>query len=274
MNLNSLKSAAFYKSSPKLFALLFSLRGFIRRSGVSCEYIESKNLYKVTHHPEIRLASTKSRALMYIDGFDWRANSIFKSYLLDKLEFPADSVIVDCGANVGDFYLGLKLNLSKKFRYIGFEPSPIDFYCLENNINSNISEVSLHQKALWNENRDITFYLHPESASSSIIEPRFFESKTVVSAIRLDQEITFPLFLLKVEAEGAEPEVLAGASRLLPYVNYVVVDVGPERGRLEEETRDQVVEFLDELEFEILIENKGHRKIILFKNKRMMKDYL
>jgi FkbM family methyltransferase len=270
LNLNSLKSAIYYRSSPKLFAKLFSLRGLIRRSGVSCQYIESRNLYKVTDHSNSRLASTKSRALMYIDGFNWRANSIFKTYLLDHLDFPADAIIVDCGANVGDFYLGLKLNLGKKFRYIGYEPSPTDFYCLENNFGANTSDVSLHQKALWNENKDITFYLHPESASSSIIEPRFFESQTVVSARRLDQEMSFPLFLLKVEAEGAEPEVLEGASGVLRNVNFVVVDVGPERGKLEEETRNQVVELLNEIGFEILIENKGHRKIILFKNTRVV----
>lgn len=274
MNLKSLKSTIYYWSSPNLFAKLFSLRGFIRRSGVSCQYIKSKNLYKVNDHSNSRLASTKSRALMYIDGFDWRANSIFKTYLLDNLEFPTNAAIVDCGANVGDFYLGLKLNLGKKFRYIGFEPSPIDFYCLENNVETDTNYIHLHQKALWKESKNITFYLHSESASSSIIEPKIFESQTVVSAVRLDQEISFPLFLLKVEAEGAEPEVLEGASKLLPNVKFVVVDVGPERGKLEEETRDQVVNLLTELGFQILIENKGHRKVILFENKSEVKDYL
>jgi len=36
--------------------------------------------------------------------------------------------------------------------------------------------------------------------------------------------------LLKLEAEGAEPEILQGAKQTLPHVMYVAADLGPERG--------------------------------------------
>ena len=157
---------------------------------------------------------------------------------------------------------------NESFEYIGYEPSPVDFLCLQDNVKSITGDVHLRQNAIWNESKELVFFLDVESASSSIIEPKTFNSRTVVSAVRLDEQLFTPVFLIKVEAEGAEPEVLQGAIKLLPKVQYIVVDVGPERGKLEEETRDEVVRFMHYEGFEILRENQGHRKVVLFKNKR------
>ena len=266
--LNSLKSKIYLGSSPFLFAKLFNLRGKLRDTGISCHFIESKRVYVVSDKRVTRLASTNSRVLMYADGFTKRANSLFRTYLLDGLKFPSNALVVDCGANIGDFYLALANNVNESFEYIGYEPSPVDFLCLQDNVKSITGDVHLRQNALWNESKELVFFLDIESASSSIIEPKTFNSRTVVSAVRLDEQLFTPVFLIKVEAEGAEPEVLQGAIKLLPKVQYIVVDVGPERGKLEEETRDEVVRFMHDEGFEILRENQGHRKVVLFKNKR------
>jgi hypothetical protein len=73
--------------------------------------------------------------------------------------------------------------------------------------------------------------------------------------------------LLKLEAEGAEPEVLEGAISVLNSIDYVSADVGPERGIHEQETRDTVVNFLEAHGFELIKESKGHRKIVLLRRK-------
>jgi len=56
--------------------------------------------------------------------------------------------------------------------------------------------------------------------------------------------------LLKVEAEGMEPEVLAGAHQTLQRVDYVAVDAGPERGG--ENTVPAVLNALTSAGFEVL----------------------
>ena len=56
--------------------------------------------------------------------------------MLDKIEFNSGDTVVDCGANVGELYQGLKNNINN-LNYIGFEPDPIVFRCLEKNVNSN-----------------------------------------------------------------------------------------------------------------------------------------
>lgn len=71
--------------------------------------------------------------------------------------------------------------------------------------------------------------------------------------------------MLKLEAEGAEPEVLYGASTVLSNIHYISADVGPERGKFEESTQYEVVEFLSKNNF--VIERKNQfRKTILFRN--------
>ena len=56
--------------------------------------------------------------------------------------------------------------------------------------------------------------------------------------------------LLKIEAEGFEPEVLAGASEAISRTEYIAIDAGPERGG--ENTVAQTLNLLSDAQFEIV----------------------
>ena len=58
--------------------------------------------------------------------------------------------------------------------------------------------------------------------------------------------------VLKVEAEGAEPEVLRGATQTLPKCRYVTVDCGRERGVDRESTLRDVCNILFDCGFFIV----------------------
>ena len=72
--------------------------------------------------------------------------------------------------------------------------------------------------------------------------------------------------LLKLEAEGAEPEILQGANLILPNIEYVVVDVGAERRLKYETTLVNTVNFLIKNNFD-LVKLGVPRLMCLFKNK-------
>lgn len=73
--------------------------------------------------------------------------------------------------------------------------------------------------------------------------------------------------LLKLEAEGAEPEVLEGCGDLLQQIEYITADLGPERGVSQESTLVPVVNYLLAHNFELL--EVGHTRIVgLFRNKK------
>ena len=73
--------------------------------------------------------------------------------------------------------------------------------------------------------------------------------------------------LLKIEAEGAEPEVLIGAEQTIKLCEYISVDAGPERGIEQKTTIKEVKQFLLSRNF-TLIQKSFDRVVLLFKNKK------
>jgi FkbM family methyltransferase len=199
--------------------------------------------------------------LSYTGGFRARAEYVANTYALNLIDFKSGDLVVDCGANMGDLEYYLRKH-APGVVYMGYEPNPHDFICLENNVGA----LNCRNIGLWNLDGFIPFYVNDAHASSSFIEPPEFTEIIEIPASTLSAE--FPvekIKLLKLEAEGAEPEVLQGAHPILNNIDYISADVGPERGVQEEETRDFVVDFLTSSGFELINESRGHRKIVLFK---------
>ena len=76
--------------------------------------------------------------------------------------------------------------------------------------------------------------------------------------------------LLKIEAEGAEPEILMGIKNNLSKINYIAIDVSAERGENNSFTITECVNFLSKNNFKFLnffIEGKKNERVsILFQN--------
>ena len=81
----------------------------------------------------------------------------------------------------------------------------------------------------------------------------------------MDSYINGPIKLLKLEGEGAEPEILEGIGDKLSLIEYIAADVGFERGVSEESTLAETTNYLLKKGFEISEINKG-RLCILYKN--------
>jgi len=236
--------------------LHFRLQGkkirFLARDGVI--EVFANNLLWTTH---------RGRAHLYTNGLLNRGAAIGKSYLLENIDFEDGDTVVDCGANMGDLQLWFEDKLIK-IKYLGIEPNPLDFKCLAKNM---LLDSSCINFALWNESGKLRFWIDSRSASSSLIQPPTYSEITDVRAIRLDElQGLGRIKLLKVEGEGAEPEILLGAKGILNNIQYISVDVGPERGVDQVPTRSEVISFLQENNFTIVLQNPYHRKTVLFKN--------
>jgi FkbM family methyltransferase len=253
-------------NNPWLFSQFVNLRAIVKLSTVRCDYIPSLGVFQVEYEGATRFASVNSRVLSYLDGFSFRAAYIGQTYMLSSIPFRDGDLVVDCGANMGDLEIYLR-EKAPKVRYVGFEPNPHDFVCLQRNV----GDSRARNIGLWNQEGSIPFYVNDAHASSSFIQPPEFTQLVDIPASTLSAQ--FPnerIRLLKLEAEGAEPEVLEGAISILNCIDYVSADVGPERGILEQETRDTVVHFLEAHGFELVKESKGHRKIVLLRRKDLV----
>jgi len=234
----------------------FGLRGMSTRFRSNGEIIEvtEGDLFWTTH---------RNRAHLYSNGLLERGAAIGKSYLLENIDFEDGDLVVDCGANMGDLQLWFLLK-DIKIKYLGIEPNPSDFQCLSRNLLPGSSCLNV---ALWNENGNLKFWVDTESASSSLIEPPNHTKVISIESVRIDGlENLDRIKLLKVEGEGAEPEILLGAAKLLEKIHYISVDVGPERGLEQLSTRADVSKIMSEFDYKVVLENPYHRETILFEN--------
>ena len=190
-------------------------------------------------------------------GFDFYSRSVKKrgnvladSYCLKHVKFSSDDIVIDCGANYGDLflYLGDKINESN---YVALEPSPIEYQCLLNNV----PKARVLNLGLSNSNGELDFYLCSESGDSSLVEPKNYTEVVKVSVRTLDSLVDELKIkkcrLLKLEAEGWEPEILDGAKEFIKLCDYVAIDGGLERGVSEEATFPAINNFLLKSGFEM-----------------------
>lgn len=180
----------------------------------------------------------KGRFRFYKKGPEKRVHDLAKNYFIDTIKFEGGDVVIDCGANIGELFFYFKNNISD-IEYIEFEPSPREFECLKLNIKGNSAYNIGHEES------SLDFYISSQGADSSIIQPKSYSHVKKIKASRLDDVYKSKkrIKLLKLEAEGAEPEVLLGCGTLLDNIEYVAADLGFERGIKEESTFLPVANF-------------------------------
>lgn len=71
--------------------------------------------------------------MAYAYGVKKRAQSLADCYFLNEIDFNDGDIFLDCGANVRDLKIWFDLN-NININYVAFEPSPIEFDCLEENV--------------------------------------------------------------------------------------------------------------------------------------------
>lgn len=164
------------------------------------------------------------------DGVGNRLKSIAKKYQSDTVYVEPGDVVIDVGANVGEFSISIHEIAATCF---AFEPDPVAYKCLEANALKK-ANIKTFKSALSDKAGEMIFYLAAKTADSSLVEPMVPHIKSTINVHKLDD--LFPslgvgsIDFLKVEAEGWEPEVLRGAKMILmTKVRKVAVDAGPER---------------------------------------------
>jgi FkbM family methyltransferase len=214
---------------------------------------------------ETILIARRNRHRYYKRGVQARLDQLAGQYCLDGVSFSKGDKIIDCGANIGEIGVW-----AKRFgvEYIPFEPEDLEATCCD--ANAFEGEAKTQRLALWYEDTELTFYSKPDTADGSLIEINDFNAVRKVKAVRFDNFIKQfdddSIRLFKVEAEGAEPEVLQGAEPMLSKVDYVTVDSGFERGKSKQSTFNEVNEILTRNNFEIVSANL-ERLIFLFKRR-------
>jgi FkbM family methyltransferase len=157
---------------------------------------------------------------------------LFREIFVNRLyDVPLGSdapKIIDCGSNIGMSILFFK-NLYPKASIIGFEPNPLTFPTLRENVERNaLSDVALYQKALSDRPGTIEFFVKEQEPGALDVGMFALSGATsvTVQAVQLSSYIDGEIDLLKLDIEGAEELVLTDLARQdkLRYVRNVVCE--------------------------------------------------
>ena len=247
------------KTDGKLFCSLINL--LFRADGKI--FYEDGKYYKISKNKD-NIYYPNKRILRSVVDYKSNLDRLFLTYCLHKVDFDKENVIVDCGSNVGELSRALKLK-NINFKYFGFEPDKETFECLEKNCSDD--SVELFNKGLSNIEGVNKFYLDNFGGNSSLVyfgENNFIEIETS----RLDSFNFGKIKLLKIDAEGHEPEVLIGAKNLFEKIEYISIDFGAERGTDEEMTIVPVNKMLYDNNFS-LVAFSEYRFVGLYKNNKI-----
>jgi FkbM family methyltransferase len=234
------------KFEGKLFCRLIN---FLFKKKSNIHFDKNELMYKKILNNSNEIFYPNKRVTRLIQNNDsYFFDKLFETYCLEQVSFCDNDLIIDCGANIGE------LNYSFKFKninikYIGIEPDYETFNCLEKN-RARPADV-FHNIALSNKIGESKLYLDNIGGNSSL---EFFgknESLNVKTATLDSLNIKGTVRLLKLEAEGHEPEILEGAIDSLRNINYVSVDFGFERGIDQENTIEAVNNILTKNNFKL-----------------------
>ena len=228
--------------------IIAKARGKSVRFGVD----DSGYLFAKEWGQKVKISNHGRGFWLYRNGIGAREDFIFKSYCLQNIEFRQGDIVFDCGANSGDLFLSFSklININN---YYGFEPNPTDFNVLRFNVHGS---KNLFNLALGNVDKNLDFYVATNGGDSSIVEPQKYTEKIIVKCIRLDsfmveKEIDH-IKLLKIEAEGFEPEILEGLGDKIRNCEYIALDGGYERGKDCEQTFTRCTNYLLDNGFELI----------------------
>jgi FkbM family methyltransferase len=181
-------------------------------------------------HSPYRLYIPRELHSVYLDFFDMLDHEPLTSNVFLTLLKPGN-VVIDVGANIGKYTLLASGLVGPAGRVHAVECSPETLALLTNNVaRNNLQNVAIHQVAA--SSAPGTLSLNITAIGLSWFKPgpqwpAVQGSGTTVSvpAMPLDDIIPSPVHLVKIDAEGADLEVLKGMKRILSENDRVSVIV-------------------------------------------------
>ena len=219
-------------------------------SNSSLEYLKTisryqEGLVRIKNH-DIKYADSASFLFIYEEVF---VKEIYNFVSSNKTPY-----IIDAGANIGLATIYFK-TLYPEAEIVSFEPDPYIFNILKYNLDSTgISNVTIHQKALWNKAESLQFY--SDGADGGRLDKILEDVKVFnVEAISLRNFLNREVDLLKIDIEGAELIVLEDCKDLLGNVARIFVEYHSFTN--DKQTLDQILILLKGSGFRYFIQQVG-----------------
>lgn len=172
-------------------------------------------------------------------------------------------------------------------RVIAFEANPNNFALIKENISIYKNRIKIEQKAVWNKNMPLFFYLEQFTDESDMLHRGWSSTrkrtencalaneKTKVVGIRLD---TYVLNLknqpkniaLWIDVEGGSYEVVEGMSEIRNLVKLVSLEVETKEVWLNQKLESSVIEIMKKMDFILIAQGfNEHQHDLIFLDKNV-----
>jgi FkbM family methyltransferase len=217
----------------------------------------TKGLYRLTFADgSVFHIASPQRINRYLKpaGLTATLDALAGKYLDPGWDPAALKTVVDVGANVGEFATAL-LSANPDLHVLCVEADPAALPALRANL-SPFPSATVAPVAVGDRSGEMTFYSSWRDADSSLIKPSGRSRALHVRVTTLDDVVRgqgwTSVSLVKMDAEGAEPEVLAGAPETLAATTAVAIDAGLERAG--EDTITPVTAALESIGFTVRVD--------------------
>jgi len=170
-----------------------------------------------------------------------------KYTLTNFIEVEPDDTVVDVGAFIGAFSLAVSDDASE---VVAIEPTPETATCLRRNT-GNKDNIKVYETVIGPSTDTVEYHIAADPTDNSLFEADSSTKNTItLRQAPLHRVIgTETIDMLKIDAEGAEPEVLNGCKEL--EFEKLAVDCSPERDG--QSTIQSVTDILSSWAYEIKI---------------------
>lgn len=218
----------FHARHPKIYCAVRNVVFAVRSHSMRLYFEDEVFRLNVKGNPDNISLVSPSRHYKYSQGISRRLDRLARIYFLDKVDFRPGDIFVDCGANIGEIGMWLAFN-APGTRYVAIEPGSKECAAIK----LNVPDACVDRIAFWNSDGEQDLHLASETADTSLFAPNSSASVERITTRRLDGYLDETgldsVKLLKIEAEGAEPEVIEGLGDRISRVRFIAVDMGPER---------------------------------------------
>jgi FkbM family methyltransferase len=201
------------------------------------------------------------------DMVDWFNYFAFKELERDKLFtlLKADDVLIDVGANMGEFSLKVAQKIGKRGKVISFEPDPVNYQRLQTNFSLNpelAARIKVHNVGLGEFPGTVNLSVVNESnrGMNRVVKDAVnFNSITIntLDNIILPEQLT-QLTWIKIDVEGFEMHVLKGAVQTIQqFKPSLFIELDDKNLREQNSSASELVSWLTERGYTVTIARSG-----------------
>lgn len=155
--------------------------------------------------------------------------------ILERFNLKKGETVLDAGANIGWYTLIMSRMVGKHGKVLAVEPDPSNFTVLERNIKDNsLENVSAFQVALSDRDGYSIMSIAKLPTQHSLVESIDKARLQTVKTMKLDTLLktakTARLDFAKVDVEGAEMQLLKGASVTLDSKPEMIIESSKDAG--------------------------------------------